>query len=70
MADTLVLRKKTLWFVLSAPAERDARNALVLSLLEHAENRSFDVADPADVEPLARDLGWTLDTRRGFIGAA
>ena len=69
MADTIVLRKKSLWFVVSAPAERDARSALVLSLLEHAESRSFDV-DLGEVEPLAKNLGWTLDTCRGFISAA
>lgn len=69
MSDTIVLRKKAHWFIVGAPNERDARSALVLSLLEYAEKRSFDVALD-DVESLARDLGWTLDQRRGFIGAA
>ncbi len=70
MADTIVMRKDAHWFIVGAPPERAAQRALVLSLLEYAEQRSFDVADLADVDDLAKGLGWTLDWRRGFIRAA
>jgi len=68
-ADTLVLRKEGHWFVVGAPPERSARQALVLSLLEHAEQRAFDI-ELGEVDRLALDLGWQVDWRRGYLGAA
>ena len=68
-SETLVLRKQDHWFVIGVPPERDRRQAIILSLLEHAEQRSFDV-ELRDVDNLAKELGWTLDCRRGFLGAA
>ena len=68
-ADTMVLRKDGHWFVVGAPPDRESRLSLVLSLLEHAEHRVFEV-ELREVDRLAADLGWTLDFRRGFLGAA
>ena len=67
--DTLVLRKEGHWFVLGAPPERNRRQEMILSLLQVAESRSFDV-DLDQVDDLARSLGWTTAIRRGNLGAA
>ena len=55
---TLVLRKAGHWYVVNSG--RGDERELLLALLEHAEQKVYDIS-PEEVHRLLAELGWKLE---------